>query len=251
MTASARLLTSVEPDQRQRFSELAAAQGVSSSRLLARLVHRALIENPEEKVKRLLEEAAADKAPAEKYTVRLMGLDAARLESRAVARGVTASGYVAHVLRAHLRADPPMGGERARRHSGRHGATGFTRGFDPGTRALAPRERLEAFAGAKTNPREGAGHAHREFKVVGGARCLARRPFRDSRDVPAPIYRAAHRQRQIARPREASALGTPAGDSVFMRRKLEAVKRELRTRGKVADRDSYRPPSRKTARLGW
>jgi hypothetical protein len=81
MTASARLLTSVEPDQRQRFSELAAAQGVSSSRLLARLVHRALIEIPEEKVKRLLEEAAAGNAPAEKYTVRLMGLDAARLES--------------------------------------------------------------------------------------------------------------------------------------------------------------------------
>jgi hypothetical protein len=64
MVASARLLTSVEPDQRQRFSELAAAQGVSSSRLLARLVHRALIENPEAKVKRLLEEAAAGKAPA-------------------------------------------------------------------------------------------------------------------------------------------------------------------------------------------
>ena len=97
MVASARLLTSVEPQQRERFSELAAAQGVSSSRLLARLVHRALIENPEAKVKRLLEEAAAGKAPAEKYTVRLMGLDAARLESRAQARGVTASGYVARI----------------------------------------------------------------------------------------------------------------------------------------------------------
>ena len=71
-------------------------------------MHRALVENPEAKVKRLLEEAAAGKAPAEKYTVRLMGLDAARLEARAQARGVTASGYVAHVLRAHLRADPPM-----------------------------------------------------------------------------------------------------------------------------------------------
>src|ERR1700722_6702453 len=108
MVASARLLTSVEPQQRERFSELAAAQGVSSSRLLARLVHRALVENPEAKGKRLLEEAAAGKAPAEKYTVRLMGLDAARLEARAQARGVTASGYVAHLLRAHLRADPPM-----------------------------------------------------------------------------------------------------------------------------------------------
>jgi hypothetical protein len=108
MTASARLLTSVPPEQHERFAELATAHGLSSSKLLARLVHRALIENPEAKVQRLLEEAAAGKAPAEKYTVRLMGLDAARLESRAQARGVTASGYVAHVLRAHLRADPPM-----------------------------------------------------------------------------------------------------------------------------------------------
>jgi hypothetical protein len=64
-------------------------------------VHRALIENSEAKVKRLLEEAAAGKAPAEKYTVRLMGLDAARLDARAQARGVTASGHFAHVLRAH------------------------------------------------------------------------------------------------------------------------------------------------------
>jgi hypothetical protein len=56
----------------------------------------------------LLADAAAGKAPAEKYTVRLMGPDAARLEARAQARGVTPSGYVAHFLRAHLRADPPM-----------------------------------------------------------------------------------------------------------------------------------------------
>ena len=108
MPASARLLTSVQPEQRERFSELAAAQGVSSSRLLARLVHRALAENPAAKVQRLLDEVKAGKAPAEKYTVRLMGADAAHLEERAQRRGLTASGYVAHLLRAHLRADPPM-----------------------------------------------------------------------------------------------------------------------------------------------
>lgn len=33
---------------------------------------------------------------------------------------------------------------------------------------------------------------------------------------------------------------TPAGDSVFTRKKLEALERELRTTGKVADRDAYR-----------
>ena len=108
MPATARLLTSVQPEQRERFTELAAAQGVSSSRLLARLVHTALAESPTTKVKRLLDEVNAGKAPAEKYTVRLMGVDAARLEERAQARGLTASGYVAHLLRAHLRSDPPM-----------------------------------------------------------------------------------------------------------------------------------------------
>src|ERR1700692_2826691 len=107
MTEAARLKTSVPPDQHERFGELAAAQGVSASKLLARLVLTTRKENPDAKVKRLLEEAAAGKAPAEKYTVRLMGVDAARLEGRAQSRGVTASGYVAHVLRGHLRAAPP------------------------------------------------------------------------------------------------------------------------------------------------
>jgi len=108
MTTLARLKTSIPPDQHNRFAELAAAQGVSASQMLAKLVWTAIKENPDAKVQRLLAEAAAGKAPAEKYTVRLMGPDAARLEARAQARGVTASGYVAHVLRAHLRADPPM-----------------------------------------------------------------------------------------------------------------------------------------------
>jgi hypothetical protein len=105
---SARLETSVPSDQRDRFAQLADAQGVSASKLLAKLVWTAIKENPEAKRRRRLAEAAAGKAPAEKYTVRLTGADAAHLEARAQARGVTASGYVAHLLRAHLRADPPM-----------------------------------------------------------------------------------------------------------------------------------------------
>jgi hypothetical protein len=108
MTQASRMMTSIPPDQRERFAELATAQGVSTSKLLARLVWNALKDNPEAKVKRLLAAAEAGRAPAEKYTVRLLGLDAARLESRAQARGVTPSGYIAHLLRAHLRADPPM-----------------------------------------------------------------------------------------------------------------------------------------------
>jgi Relaxase/Mobilisation nuclease domain len=56
-----------------------------------------------------------------------------------------------------------------------------------------------------------------------------------------PIYRAAHRE---SKRREAARLGRswemPAGDSVFMRKKLEAVQRELRATGTVTDHDANR-----------
>jgi hypothetical protein len=55
-----------------------------------------------------------------------------------------------------------------------------------------------------------------------------------------PIYRASHREPKIPGTGQPVALNTEAGDSVFMRKKLEAVKRELRTTGTVADRDAYR-----------
>lgn len=108
MPASARLFAAVSIEQHDRLSQLAYAKGLSVPRFLAGLVDKALAENPEEKVQRLLAQAHDDRAPAEKYTVRLMGADAARLEERAQGRGVTASGYVSHLLRAHLRAEPPM-----------------------------------------------------------------------------------------------------------------------------------------------
>jgi len=55
------------------------------------------------------------------------------------------------------------------------------------------------------------------------------------------IYRAAHREpRNPGAPGQPETMNTAAGDSVFMRRKLEAVKRELRTTGTVEDRDGYR-----------
>jgi hypothetical protein len=55
-----------------------------------------------------------------------------------------------------------------------------------------------------------------------------------------PIYRAAHRKpKHPGNSGQPATLTTAAGDSVFMRRKLEAVKRELRTTGTVKDRDGY------------
>jgi hypothetical protein len=61
-----------------------------------------------------------------------------------------------------------------------------------------------------------------------------------------PIFRAAHRQQNTA---QTSTLQTAAGDSVFMRKTLEAVKRELRATGNVADRDAYRSLANVRARV--
>jgi hypothetical protein len=56
-----------------------------------------------------------------------------------------------------------------------------------------------------------------------------------------PIYRAAHRKpKHPGASGQSATLNTAAGDSVFMRKKLEAVKKELRTTGKVADRAGHR-----------
>ena len=108
MAASARVFASLPNKQHERLSQLADAKGLSISRLLAGLVERELAENPEERVQRLIAQAQDDRAPAEKYTVRLTGIDAARLEARAQGRSLTPSGYVAQLLRAHLRANPSM-----------------------------------------------------------------------------------------------------------------------------------------------
>jgi len=112
MPRSDRLLTSVSPDKSARFGALAQRNGVSKSKLLSLLVDAALAKSgvPEG------EGSPATKAPRSesryvppaKYTVRVQGLDAAALEQRAEALGMPASSYAAQVLRAHLRANPPV-----------------------------------------------------------------------------------------------------------------------------------------------
>jgi len=57
-----------------------------------------------------------------------------------------------------------------------------------------------------------------------------------------PIYRATHREPKngvtLNQPR--SLLDTAVGDSIFMRKKLEAIKREIQENADVADRDAHR-----------
>lgn len=102
------------------------------------------------------------------------------------------------------------------------------------------------FGGPRLNPRKADLQRWRErfaeyLNELGVAATATRREDRGfvKTHKRTPIYRAAHRERK-----NPGAPGQPetmnaAGDSVFMRRKLEAVKRELRTTGNVADRDAY------------
>ncbi len=103
------------------------------------------------------------------------------------------------------------------------------------------------YEGARLNPRKADLQRWRErfaehLTELGVAATATRREDRGFAKThkKTPIYRAAHREpKNSGAYRRDTPLDTAAGDSVFMRKKLEAVKRELRT-GKVVDRGAYR-----------
>src|SRR5271154_4752177 len=104
------------------------------------------------------------------------------------------------------------------------------------------------YDGSRLNPRKADLQRWRErfaeyLTELGVAATATRREDRGVAKThkKTPIYRAAQRKPISATASgQATTLSTAAGDSVFMRKKLEAVKRELRTTGRVADRDAYR-----------
>lgn len=125
MATSTRLLTSVPHAQDARFTALAAQSGLSKSKLLALLIDAALARNAVPEPTRATAQAAEKRVgpgtaaahrthedapyiPPAKYTVRLRGEDAAALERRADQRDMLPSSYAGQVLRAHLRAAPPV-----------------------------------------------------------------------------------------------------------------------------------------------
>lgn len=104
------------------------------------------------------------------------------------------------------------------------------------------------YDGSRLNPRKADLQRWRErfaeyLSELGVAATATRREDRGfvKTHKRTPIYRAAHREpKNPGTSGQPATLNTTAGDSLFMRNKLEAVKRELRTTGKVADRDAYR-----------
>ena len=103
------------------------------------------------------------------------------------------------------------------------------------------------YDGARLNPRKADLQRWRErfaeyLAELGVAATATRREDRGfvKTHKKTPIFRAAHREPKNPRARQPAPVHTASGDSVFMRKKLEAVKRELRTTGRVADRDAHR-----------
>jgi Relaxase/Mobilisation nuclease domain len=104
------------------------------------------------------------------------------------------------------------------------------------------------YEGSRLNPRKADLQRWRErfaeyLTELGVAATATRREDRGfvKTNKKTPIYRAAQRKpKNSASSVQPAMLTTTAGDSIFMRKKLEAVKRELRASGKVADRDASR-----------
>jgi hypothetical protein len=109
------------------------------------------------------------------------------------------------------------------------------------------------YGGSRLNPRKADLQRWRErfaeyLTELGVAATATRREDRGfvKTHKKTPIYRAAHREPKTV---QSASVRAAAGDSVFMRKKLEAVNRELRVTGNVADRDAYRSLNNVRARV--
>ena len=91
------------PDRKGQFAALAASRGLSESKLLGLLIDSVLERNP-------IDEAGAERYDEEgdRITLRLRPGDGKWLRLRAQRRGMKYTTYGAALIRAHVRANPPM-----------------------------------------------------------------------------------------------------------------------------------------------
>jgi len=91
------------PDRKGQFAALAASRGLSESKLLGLLIDSVLGRNP-------IDEAGAERynEAGDRITLRLRPGDGKWLRLRAQRRGMKYTTYGAALIRAHVRANPPM-----------------------------------------------------------------------------------------------------------------------------------------------
>jgi len=94
-----------DSEQKTRFAALAASRGLSQSKLLVLVINVLLARNP---VEPGTETNRARPAYGDRVSLRLRPGDGKLLRQRALARGMKYSSYAAALIRAHVRANPPM-----------------------------------------------------------------------------------------------------------------------------------------------
>lgn len=92
--------------EKARFRSLAMRAGMSES-ALALVAIRSLLD-PDGKTPQTTTSAMERLAATDRITIRLRPGDGATVAQRAAARGMKASAYLAALVRAHLRANPPL-----------------------------------------------------------------------------------------------------------------------------------------------
>ena len=92
-------------DQKAGFAALALSRGLSESKLLGLLIDSVLERNPVEEARDVRHGEAGE---GDRITLRLRPGDGRCLRLRAQRRGMKYSTYAAALIRAHVRADPPM-----------------------------------------------------------------------------------------------------------------------------------------------
>lgn len=92
-------------EQKVRFAALAASRGLSESRLLGLIIDSVLARNPTDSGAK---QTHGYSRKRDRITVRLRPGDGELLRVRAQARGMSFSTYAATLVRANVRAHPPM-----------------------------------------------------------------------------------------------------------------------------------------------
>lgn len=92
-------------DQKAGFAALAASRGLSESKLLGMLIDSVMARNP---VDEMGDKRHGKAEEGDRITLRLRPGDRKWLRLRAEKRGMKYTTYAAALIRAHVRADPPM-----------------------------------------------------------------------------------------------------------------------------------------------
>jgi antitoxin component of RelBE/YafQ-DinJ toxin-antitoxin module len=106
MTTNTHLQTWVSREFKDRFAQVAKAQGLSESALLRRLLERVVLADrqPDDEMITRVDEVSS----APRVSVRLRADDLLLLRERARARGLPTSTYISYLVRSHLRAQAPL-----------------------------------------------------------------------------------------------------------------------------------------------